>query len=148
MNLRARRARTTTTVCSKHASVPEIYENKETVFNLRRQLSLSPATGPGRKARQLNSSVKRFFQGIPSLSPCWYVLDFWKIKLEKSSSTNCIFSLHISNWIFTACVACKNQFRNWFLQVKNPVHRTGFFRNQLQINRGCDQNYEITRFLL
>ena len=58
MNLRARRARTTTTVCSKHASVPEIYENKETVFNLRRQLSLSPATGPGRKARQLNSSVK------------------------------------------------------------------------------------------
>ena len=29
------------------------------------------------------------------LTPCWSVLDFWKINLEKSSSTN---------WIFTACV--------------------------------------------
>ena len=43
-----------------HASIPEVHENKETVFNFRRQLSLSPATGPGRKARQLNSSVKDF----------------------------------------------------------------------------------------
>ena len=28
-----------------------------------------------------------------SLTPCWAVLDFWKINLEKSSSTNWIFSL-------------------------------------------------------
>ena len=27
-----------------------------------------------------------------SLSPCWSVLDFWKINLEKSSSMNWIFS--------------------------------------------------------
>ena len=26
-------------------------------------------------------------------TPCWSVLDFWKINLEKSSSTNWIFSL-------------------------------------------------------
>ncbi len=45
---------------SMHAIIPEIYENKETVFNLRRQLSLSLAAGPGRKARQRNSSVKGF----------------------------------------------------------------------------------------
>ena len=41
-------------------------------------------------------------------TPCWSILDFWKIKFEKSISTN---------WIFTACVACKN-----------PVHRTWFFK--------------------
>ena len=33
-------------------------------------------------------------------------------KLEKSCSMN---------WIFTACVVFKNQFRNWLFQVKNPV---------------------------
>ena len=37
------------------------------------------------------------------LSPYPSVLDFWEIKFEKSSS---------KNWIFTACVACKNQFHN------------------------------------
>ena len=34
----------------------------------------------------------------------------------------------ISNLIFSACVACKHQFWNWFLQAKNPVHRTWFFQ--------------------
>ena len=68
-----------TTVCTK--SVPEIYEHKETVFNLRRQLSLSPATGPGRKARQLNSSVKDFsrefhhFAGIDNFEEYWKEFD-------------------------------------------------------------------------
>ena len=37
-------------------------------------------------------------------------------------------TIAIWEWIFTACVTCKNQFRNWFLQVKNPVHRTWFFK--------------------
>ena len=55
--------------------------------------------------------------GVPT--PCWSVLDFWKLNLEKSSSMN---------WIFTACVACKNQIQNWFLQVKNPVRPTWFFK--------------------
>ena len=41
------------------------------------------------------------------LSPCWSALDFWKINFEL-------------NLIFTACVACKNQYRNWFLQAKKP----------------------------
>ena len=30
---------------------------------------------------------------LGTLSPCWSVLDFWKINLGKSSSTNWIFSL-------------------------------------------------------
>ena len=29
---------------------------------------------------------------------------------------------------FYCLVACKNQFRNWFLQVKNPVCQTWFFK--------------------
>ena len=40
-------------------------------------------------------------------TPCWSMLDFWKINLEKSSSMNWIFSLHR-----TVCVACKNQIQN------------------------------------
>ena len=32
-------------------------------------------------------------KNIKSESPCWAVLDFWKINLEKSSLTNWIFSL-------------------------------------------------------
>ena len=71
----------TTIVCTKHASVPEIHKNKETVLNLRRQLSLSPATGPGRKARQWNSSVKDFsrefhhFAGIDNFEEYWEGFD-------------------------------------------------------------------------
>ena len=53
-------------------------------------------------------------------SPCWSLLDLCKINLEKSSSTNWIYSL-FWNLIFTACVVCKNQFRNWYLEAKNPV---------------------------
>ena len=30
--------------------------------------------------------------------------------------------------IFTACVACKNQFRNWFLLAKNPFRRIWFLQ--------------------
>ena len=59
-------------------------------------------------------------------TPCWSVLDFWKINLEKSSLTNLIFSL-----FFTARVACKNQFRNWSLQAKNLVRRTWIFKIQV-----------------
>ena len=63
------------------------------------------------------------------LSPCWSVLDFWKINLKKSSSTNWIFSL-FQTWFLLpvySCVACKNQFRKWFLLAKNPVCPTWFF---------------------
>ena len=56
-----------------------------------------------------------------SLTPCWSVLDFWKINLEKSGSTN---------WIFSLFLQAKNSVcRTWFLQLD-------FFKNQVQINRG------------
>ena len=50
-------------------------------------------------------------------------LDFWKMKLEKSSSMNWIFSLFRSGFLLPlhSCVACKHKFLNWFLLVKNPV---------------------------
>ena len=43
------------------------------------------------------------------LTPCWSVLEFWKIKLEKSSSPNWIFSLQktISKLIFAGYTVCK-----------------------------------------
>ena len=30
--------------------------------------------------------------------------------------------------VFTACLVYKNQFRNWFLHAKNPVHQTWLFQ--------------------
>ena len=73
-----------------------------------------------------------------SLTPCWSVLDFWKINLEKSSFTNWIFSLFQTGF-FTACVACKNQFPNWFLKAKNPVHGTWVFQLDFFLNSSTDQ---------
>ena len=65
----------------------------------------------------------------------WSVLDFWKINLEKSCSTNWIFSLFRTGFLLpNAYVACKNQFQNWFLLAKNPVHRTWFL--QLDFSTG------------
>ena len=67
------------------------------------------------------------------LSPCWSVLDFWKKKLCKSSSTNWIFSLQklISKLIF----AVKFQFE---IDLKssppNLIFPNWFFRKQVQIN--------------
>ena len=60
-------------------------------------------------------------------------LNFEKIKLENSS---------LMNWI----LACKNKFQNsgntgnknsGRNRLKIQFDRTGFFRNQVQINRGC-----------
>ena len=47
----------------------------------------------------------------------------------------------ISQWLFglknhQSWKNIKNQFRNWFLQAKNPVRWTWFFKIQVQINRG------------
>ena len=36
--------------------------------------------------------------------------------------------MSISNWIFTACVACKNQFQSRLLQAKNSVCQTWFLQ--------------------
>ena len=52
------------------------------------------------------------------LTRCLSVLDFWNVnlgvyyKLEKNGVRNKLDFLSSSNLIFTACVACKNQFRN------------------------------------
>ena len=53
--------------------------------------------------------LKYFF-----FTPCWSVLEFWKIKLEKSSSTNWIYSLQksISKLIFAGYTGSKNQVWN------------------------------------
>ena len=76
---------------------------------------------------QLTKSCRRFYlkrlckydwsvimdiMDIKGLTP-----SFWNINLEKSTSTN---------WILTACLACKNNFRNWFLQAKTSVCQTRF----------------------
>ena len=72
------------------------------------------------------------------LSPCWSVLDFWKINLELSSS---MFK-SISNLIFIACFDCKNPvLQNWFLQLV-------FFKNKVQINRGYEQPLKFLFFWL
>ena len=44
------------------------------------------------------------------VAPCWSVPEFWKIKVENSSSTNWIFSLQksISNVIFAGYTGSKN----------------------------------------
>ena len=48
------------------------------------------------------------------LSPCWSILEFWKIKLENSSLTNWIFSLQksISKLIFAGYTGSKNSVWN------------------------------------
>ena len=59
----------------------------------------------------------------PLLLCTWFLKNrFGKIRFGK------LDFLAISNYIFTACVACKNQFRNWFLEAKNPVCRTWFLQ--------------------
>ena len=60
-----------------------------------------------------------------NLTPCWSVLEFWKIKLEKSSSTYWIFSLKksISKLIFEDYTCSRNQVWN---RLTNPVCQTGF----------------------
>ena len=62
-----------------------------------------------KKKSYLLNKIKTWKLSVqPSLSLWWSVLDFWKINFEKSSWMN---------WIFAACVACKNQFRTWFFQL-------------------------------
>ena len=47
-------------------------------------------------------------------SPCWSVLEFWKIMLENLNSTNWIFSLQKSIWklIFAGSTDSENSVRN------------------------------------
>ena len=73
-----------------------------------------------------DSQVRHFLKYYGLLRkphPCRSVLDFRKINLEKSSSMNWIFSLFQPGFLLPVyySVACKNQFRNWFFQTKDPV---------------------------
>ena len=65
---------------------------------------------------------KQFYNGL------FFQFDFWKRFLKNQVGKIKFDKLPISNWIFTACVACKNQIQNWFLEVKNSVRRTWFFK--------------------
>ena len=62
--------------------------------------------------------------------------NWFRIKLDFFSS---------SNLIFTACVACKNQFRNqidflifqtWYFEIEKKSSDTRYFKNQVEIDRG------------
>ena len=63
---------------------------------------------------QTEQTVNRKKSGFRASQPSWSVLEFWKIKLEKSSSTNWIFSLQksISKLIFAGYTGSKNPVRN------------------------------------
>ena len=73
-------------------------------------------------------------------SPCWSVLEFWKIKLEKSSLTNWIFSLQksISKFIFAGYTGSKNQVRN---RLKIQFFELDFSKLIIQIS-STDQQGE------
>ena len=69
-------------------------------------------------SEKLNFTKKNVARWTPNpLLICTWIMknQVGKIKFDE------LDFLSISNRIFTACVACKSQFWNWFLQVKNPV---------------------------
>ena len=74
------------------------------------------------KELQTYSWIVEYYKGYKQYP---YVLDFWKIKLEKSSLTN---------WMFSVCVACQNHFWNWFLQFVE-LFQAWFFKSQVQMDR-------------
>ena len=55
------------------------------------------------------------------------LLDFWKINLEKSSSTKWIFSLFETEFLLPVKLA-KINFKMDFFQAKNPVRQTWVFQ--------------------
>ena len=74
------------------------------------------------KSLPKNVDIWRYIP-YPLLICTWFLENqFGKIKFGELDFWS------ISNWISTACIACKNQFRNWFLQVKNPVCRNLIFQ--------------------
>ena len=64
---------------------------------------------------------------------------------EKYRVQNHLDFFSSSNLIFTACVACKNQFRNqidflifqtWYFEIEKNSSDTRYFKNQVEIDRG------------
>ena len=80
------------------------------------------------------------------------ICDLWNVNLgvyyklkKKNRVRNKLDFLSSSNLIFTACVACKNQFRNqidvlifwtWYFEIKKKSSDTRYFKNQVEIDRG------------
>jgi hypothetical protein len=100
-------------------------------------------SGRSVSVEKMLSSILEKLIFLYSLFLCFFLIDsVWKLK-SPNSLLICTWFLKnqfgkikydkldfksILNLIFTACVACKNQFQNLFLQAKNPVFRTWFFQ--------------------
>ena len=69
-----------------------------------------------------SAKMKPVYDTNPLLICNWFLKNQFGKKFDELDFQS------ISNWIFTACVACKNQFWNWFLQAENPVCRTWFLQ--------------------
>ena len=78
-----------------------------------------------------------------ALTPCWSVIDFWKNKFEKSSSTNWIFNLQksILKLIFVGYTGSKNTFRN---RLKIQLVKLDF--SNLIFQKSCTDQQEVWPF--
>ena len=70
-------------------------------------------------------------------SPCWSVLDFWKINLEKSSSKNWIYSL-FRTWFLLPVQPAQTNFEIDFCRLKIQFVKLDFF-NLLFQSSSTDQ---------
>ena len=96
---------------------------------------------------RFGSKKKQLIEGNPILTPSWSVLDFWKIKFEKSGLTNWNFNVQksILKLIFVGYTGSKNPvwtgkkfqlvLKSIFISVWNKCPN-GYFKKPVQINRG------------
>ena len=82
-----------------------------------------------------------------SLSPCWSVLDFWKINFEKSSLTNWSFSpkKSISEFIFAGYTGSKNSIWN---RLKIQFIELDFSKLIFQKSSTDQQGGRLSRFYI
>ena len=91
----------------------------------------------------VKSGISRNHTSWNCLTPYWSALAFWKIKFEKSSSTNWICNMQksISKLIFAGYTGSKNPVRNRLkiqfveLDFSNLIFPTWCFKNQVQMDR-------------
>ena len=65
------------------------------------------------------------------MTPCWSVLDFWKIQMGKSSSTNWIFSLFQTGFLLPvqpSKINFKIEFLRLKIQLSKLIFKTCFFK--------------------
>ena len=84
-------------------------------------------------------------KNIKSESPCWAVLDFWKINLEKSSLTNWIFSLFKTGFLLPVRPA-KINLEIIFCRLKIQFVELDF-SNLIFQNSSTDQQGECSRYV-